>query len=308
MTALNVRRTVNRIAAAAVGLAIASSAAAPSATASRAAPSIAAERRRAHIVAAAGDIACPGRPCESQVETARLVAGMNPDAVLPLGDTQYEDGDLRDYARSYDVTWGRFLPVTHPVPGNHEYLTTPARGYFRYFGERAHGPRGFYSYDLGQWHLVALNTKRGATVRPRQLEWLRRDLRQSRHQCELAYFHHARWSSGVHHGSDADMARLWRVLFDHGVDVALTGHEHNYERFAQMGPSGRVVTDGVRSFVVGTGGIDLDGFRNTPHPGSQMRLEEFGVLRLSLRPGEYRWAFHTIAGTVADFGSTQCHG
>jgi hypothetical protein len=264
--------------------------------------------RRARVVAAAGDIACPGRPCDSQEATARLVARMNPDAVLALGDTQYERGQYREYLRSYDPTWGRFKSRTYPVPGNHEYHTPRARGYFRYFGRRAHGPRGFYSFDLGKWHLVALNSREGDVPGSRQVRWLRRDLRRDRHRCELAYWHHARWSSGDHHGSNDHMAPFWKIAFDQGVDVALMGHEHNYERFAKLASSGRVTRRGVRGFVVGTGGIDyLDGFRSSPMRSSRARISQYGVLRLALSGRGYRWAFHTIDGSTPDVGSSRCH-
>ena len=204
---------------------------------------------------AAGDIACANSPCQGQRATARLVRGIDPDAVLALGDLQYERGGLRDFRRSYDPTWGTFRSRTYPVPGNHEYLTPAANGFFRYFHARLSNQRGWYSFVLGMWHLVALNSRMGLRPSSNQLSWLRRDLRRDHHRCELAYFHHPRWSSGTTHGNDAAMGAFWRVLFRHGVDVVLNGHEHNYERFAKLKPSGSRSPRGIREFVVGAGGI-----------------------------------------------------
>ena len=266
-------------------------------------------RARPPRIAAAGDIASPGNPSRAQRRTARLVGRLDPRAVLVLGDTQYDDGRYRDYLSSYDPTWGRFLGRTHPVPGNHEYHTPGARGYFRYFGRRAH-PRngGYYSFDLGAWHLIALNSKDGDRPSARQLRWLRRDLLRNRDRCELAYWHHPRFSSGVVHGSSPAMAPYWIALYAAGVDVVLNGHEHNYERFKRMRPTGTWSRSGIRQFVVGTGGKERGyRFRDRPLKTSQTRRRGLGVLSMQLRPGGYRWRFLRPGGFVADRGRDTCH-
>jgi len=257
------------------------------------------------VIAAAGDIACPGDPCAAQRDTAHLIATLDPTAVLALGDDQYSSGALSDYDTSYDPTWGRFKGTTHPVPGNHEYETSGATGYFSYFGARAHGPGGYYSFDLGSWHLIALNSGRGS-IGSRQLRWLRRDLAADDHLCELAYWHHPRWSSGTTHGSDADMGAAWRVLSGAGVDVVLNGHEHNYERFAKMNASGEPDPQGIREFVAGTGGRSLYGFGPAIR-GSRVRIRSFGVLELVLHGRGYAWDFLGTDGASLDSGRTACH-
>jgi hypothetical protein len=256
---------------------------------------------------AAGDIAARGEPSRGQRQTAALIGRRRTTAVLPLGDTQYDDGLFGDYRSSYHPTWGRFLNKTHPVPGNHEYHSG-ARGYFRYFGKRAHPAHGgYYSFDLGRWHLIALNSSRGGEPSQAQLRWLRRDLRRNRDRCELAYWHHPRFSSGTNHGSDPDMSPFWRTLHAHGVDVVLNGHEHQYERFARLLPSGRPSTNGIREFVVGTGGNGGNYPFGDAVRGSRKRLNGLGVLRMELRPSSYRWRLLRVNGEVADRGSTTCH-
>lgn len=262
----------------------------------------------APVITAAGDIARGGTPGRHQRRTASLVRSIHPRAVLTLGDNQYPEGALEDFEASYDPTWGRFKNITRPVPGNHEYLTQGAIGYFRYFGRRAHRRHGgFYSFNVGAWHLVAVNSGRG-DVSHRQLIWIRRDLRRNDATCELAYWHHPRWSSGVD-GSDHDMAPLWRLVVRQGVDVVLNGHRHQYERFAPLSRRGRVdPREGTREFVVGTGGASLSGFGD-PIRGSQRRIGDvFGVLRLKLGQRGYVWAFVGTDGAVRDHGRHRCHG
>ena len=260
------------------------------------------------VITAAGDIAHEGEPNAPQRRTARLVLSIEPTAALTLGDNQYPDGELADFMASYDPTWGRFKNITRPVPGNHDYHTAGADGYFDYFGRRAHRSHGgYYSFDLGAWHLVAVNSGPGS-ISNAQLDWIRRDLRRSDAMCELAYWHHPRWSSGTDHGSDEDMAALWRVLYGQGVDVVLNGHEHNYERFALLSPSGdREPRTGIREFVVGTGGAGSYPFGDPS--GSQRRITDvFGVLRMTLQNHGYTWAFVSANGGVRDRGRHGCHG
>lgn len=256
-------------------------------------------------VVAAGDIACPA-PCRAQRRTARLIRAIDPRAVLTLGDNQYEDGRFREFVNSYRPTWGRFERRTHPTPGNHEYHVAGARGYFSYFGRRAHpGSRGMYSIDIGTWHIVSINS--GDGISDRRLGWVRRNLSRDRHRCELAYWHHPRWSSGSLHGSDHRIAPLWSVLFRHGVDVALNGHDHHYERFASLNPRGEPARAGIRQFIVGTGGKSL--YPAGPAiPGSQVLIDDrFGVLRLVLHPRAYSWRFVATDGSVLDSGRRACH-
>jgi hypothetical protein len=266
-------------------------------------------RRRWPVIMAAGDIASAGEPSRGQRRTAALIGRRRLTALLPLGDTQYEEGHIADYRSSYHPTWGRFRRKTHPVPGNHEYGMPGAAGYFRYFGKRAHRSHGgYYSFNLGRWHLIAINSARDGEPSQAQLRWLRRDLRRNRDRCELAYWHHPRFSSGTRHGSDDAMAPFWRALHAAGVDVVLNGHEHHYERFARLLPSGRPSVDGIREFVVGTGGKSGGyPFRSDPLRGSRKRLNGLGLIRMELRASSYTWRFLRVDGTVADRGSTACH-
>ncbi len=260
------------------------------------------------VVTAAGDIASPGEPSRAQRRTARLIRRIEPRVALTLGDNQYPDGELRDFRSSYDPTWGRFLRITRPVPGNHDYHVTGADGYFDYFGRRARrNSGGYYSYDVGAWHLVAVNTGPGAPSGA-QLRWIRRDLRRNRDRCELAYWHHPRWSSGSVHGSARNLAELWTMLYRAGVDVVLNGHEHNYERFAPLTPGGRLAPrSGVREIVAGTGGAGTYPF-GKPIRGSQVRITGVrGVLRLALHAQAYGWRFIGIGGKVLDRGRHPCH-
>ena len=205
------------------------------------------------VIAAAGDIVCSPRTAAANRNPRglcadRLTAGLlrrgGYDAVLALGDLQYESGSLTDYRRAYDRSWGAFKAVTFPVPGNHEYGTSRAAGYFAYFGSRAGDPaRGYYSFDLGAWHLIALNSNCGAVggcgVSSPQGRWLRRDLADHRNACTLAYWHHPRFSSGLH-GNDEAYDGFWRLLYAAGADLILTGHDHTYERFAPQTPGARL--------------------------------------------------------------------
>ncbi|HEY5873045.1 MAG TPA: metallophosphoesterase, partial [Gaiellaceae bacterium] len=221
-------------------------------------------------IAAAGDIACdPGSPrfgnglgtgfdCRQRA-TSDLLVGGGYEAVLALGDIQYEVGAGDAFEASYDASWGRVKPVTRPVPGNHEYRTAGAAGYFEYFGAGAGDPTtGYYSYGLGNWHVVALNSNcaavGGCDAGSTQERWLRADLAAHPSRCTLAYWHHPRYSSGWH-GSDSSYVAFWQALVDADADLVLVGHDHDYERFAPQDAGGRRDLErGIREFVVGTGG------------------------------------------------------
>jgi hypothetical protein len=274
-------------------------------------------------VGAAGDIACDpfsasfdggrgsGSNCR-QLATSDLLVDGAYAAILVLGDIQYEDGALAKFAVSYEPSWGRVKELTKPVPGNHEYGTDGAAGYFRYFGAAAGDPaKGYYSFDLAGWHLVALNSNcsevGGCDDGSPQEQWLRADLAANPAACTLAYWHHPRFSSGEH-GSSTTYEAFWRALYDAGADVVLAGHDHDYERFAPQAPDGsRDLTRGLREFVVGTGGRGLRRFPSIA-PNSEARDDSsLGVLELTLGSRAYSWEFRPAVGTSRDRGSSRCH-
>jgi 3',5'-cyclic AMP phosphodiesterase CpdA len=232
--------------------------------------------------------------------------GPGVEAVLPLGDTQYETGARDDYRASYHPTWGKFRDRSYPVVGNHEYLTRGAAGYFGYFGERAHGPRGYYAYNLGRWRMYALNNQCPQISCQTERRWLRRDLREHPRRCTLAAMHHPRFSSGEQGNSPTRAGFFWPLLDRHQVDVVLAGHDHVYERFARMTNAGHVSRDGIQSWVVGTGGKSLRTFTMV-HNGSRARSNErAGVLFMRLRPRSYTWRYRTIDGETRDAGRARC--
>ena len=275
-------------------------------------------------IAAAGDIACEpedtsyrdgvgaGLACR-QLATSKLLASGGYSGVLTLGDNQYESGEYASFLESYWRSWGRVKAITHPAAGNHDYNTPGGAGYYRYFGAAA-GPRGrgYYSFDLGTWHLIALNSNceavGGCGQGSLQVRWLRADLAAHRStRCTLAYWHHPRFSSGTH-GSDPAYSAFWRALYAANADVVLVGHDHDYERFAPQTPTGlRDVKRGLRQFVVGTGGRSLREFE-TIRPNSEVRdSATLGVLALMLLPTRYEWTFVPAVGTFSDVGTASCH-
>jgi hypothetical protein len=261
------------------------------------------------LVAAAGDIACdPDAPVpEGQCRdaaTADLILSRNPAVVLALGDIQYVSGNLTDFRRAYDLSWGRFKDITYPVPGNHEYLTNGAQGYYDYFGERARGPNGYYAFDLNGWRIYALNSECDRIDCAAQRDWMRADLRANRRACQLMFMHRPLYSAGGH--SSTMVRPFWAIAYNNRFELALAGHEHRYERFAPMNARGVVVSDGVRSMIVGTGGKNL--FRaGTAETGLQFRYNKsYGVLFLTLRPGSYSWEFRAIDDSLVDTGSGTC--
>jgi hypothetical protein len=267
--------------------------------------------QRSTTMLAAGDIASCASDGDEQ--TAALLDTL-PGTVLTLGDTVYDDGSADQFARCYAPSWGRFRDRTYPAPGNHDYQTADASGYFGFFGPGA-GQRGkgWYSFDLGRWHLVALNSNcdavGGCQPGSEQERWLRSDLAAHRARCTLAFWHHPRFSSGTTHGSDAAVGGLWTALYQAGGDVVLVGHEHNYERFAPLDPLGEVdPARGMRQFVVGTGGRSHYPF-GSPLPGSEARnSDSFGLLELQLRPTSYTWRFLPAqGGSFQDAGVGSCH-
>jgi hypothetical protein len=272
-------------------------------------------------IVAVGDISCDpesenyddGNGTETgchMKSTSDLALGQNPTAVLALGDLEYENGTLAAFKASYDPTWGRLKPVTKPVPGNHEYNTPGASGYYDYFGAAA-GIRGlgYYSYDVGDWHIVALNSNcanvGGCEVSSVQEQWLRADLAAHPKACTLAYWHHPRFSSGGH-GTDAMTQGLWQALQDYHADVVLSGHDHDYERFAPQRADGVADPNGITEFVVGTGGKNHDPFRTIRENSLVRNNTDFGILKMTLASTSYSWEFLDEAGAVKDSGSSQC--
>jgi hypothetical protein len=246
-----------------------------------------------HTVVAVGDIARKGGEHE---RVARLINELNPEKVLILGDIAYEDGTTQEFAELYNPSWGTFRHKTAPTPGNHEYNTPGATGYYRYFGENA-GPdqRGYYSFDLGSWHIVSLNSE---VLSQEQFSWLNEDLGATDKKCILAFWHKPYYSSGKVHGNNPKMKPFWDILYLHGADLVLNGHEHVYERFAKQGSTEHADSKGVRQYTVGTGGADQYGFRNNIRPHSEARtFDDYGVLALSLRDGSYDAVFVPAEGS-----------
>ena len=264
------------------------------------------------VLVGAGDIAsCSGSGDEATAALLDDITG----TVITLGDNVYSSGTAREFADCYGPSWGRHKERTRPSAGNHDYRTNNASGYFDYFGAAAGDPsRGYYSYDLGAWHIVVINSNcaevGGCQTGSPQEQWLRADLAAHPAACTLAYWHHPRFSSGSSHGSSSSMEPIWRTLYDANAELVLSGHEHNYERFAPQDPAGQADdARGIREFVVGTGGGSHYGF-DTPLPNSEVRNSDtFGVLKLTLHPGSYDWQFVPIAGkSFSDSGTNvACH-
>ena len=261
------------------------------------------------IVLAAGDIASCG-PTQDEATGAYIAS--EPGTVLALGDLAYEGGTAAEFANCYDPAWGSFKDRTYPVPGNHEYQTAGAAGYFGYFGERAGDPsRGYYSFEVGAWHVVALNSNcteiGGCQAGSAQEQWLRADLGAHPNRCILAYWHHPRFSSG-RHGNHTRVQALWQALQDYGAEIVLSGHDHLYERFTPQDALGNADTEnGIRSFVVGTGGKDLYPIVNRQPNSEVINNGSHGVLQLILGPAGYTWDYRAVAGAAfTDSGSAQC--
>ena len=258
-----------------------------------------------------------GRIVDSVIVSDSL-AGVRTE-VFTVGDNAYPSGSEgvdRDFPRCFAPSWGspRILRVIHPAPGNHDFDSGSGAPYFNYFGSRA-GPagRGYYSYDVGSWHVVSLNSElyfaAGTPAQARAQEgWLRQDLAASRARCTMAYYHRPAFSSGKH-GGIQEVRPLWRILYEGGADLVLNGHEHNYERFLPQNADG--VADsvrGVEEIIVGTGGGELRGVRYPLAANSVVEIHgHFGVLKLSLGADEYRFAFLDTAGRVWDTGGRKCH-
>ncbi len=263
------------------------------------------------VLVGAGDIAdC--RDLSGAEATAKLLEKI-PGTVMAVGDLAYPDGTAENFA-CYDKTWGRVKNRTRPAPGNHEFHSKGAAYYFQYFGLAAgDATKGYYSYDLGSWHIVVLNSEcvdvGGCDAESPQGKWLREDLAAHPVACTLAYFHKPLFSSGGAHGDDLLMKPLWDSLYAGNADVIVSGHDHDYERFAPQTPEAKAdALRGIREFVAGTGGKNHRPFGIT-RPNSEVRdAEAFGVLKLTLLPGRYEWEFVPEDGkTFKDSGVGTCH-
>ena len=251
-----------------------------------------------------------GQSATGAQETAALLDRLS-GAVLVMGDLAYMRGSAEEFANCYDTSWGRHKERSYPVPGNHEYRSPGARPYFDYWGERAgETGKGYYSFDLGAWHIVALNSNIAAGRGSEQETWLRRDLAQTEAHCILAFWHHSRFSSG-HHGDQLRVRDAYRALYEAGASIVLGGHAHNYERFAPMDPEGQLdLEHGLRSFVVGTGGAPLrpHRIRRPPRENSEIvNGTTWGVLELTLHEESYSWRFVPVDGqSFEDSGHAPC--
>jgi len=267
---------------------------------------------QAAILVGAGDIAdC--RDLSGAEATAKLLDHL-PGTVMADGDLAYPDGTKENFA-CYDKTWGRAKSRTRPAPGNHEFHSSGARPYFDYFGTAAGDPKtGYYSYELGKWHIIVLNSEclavGGCEAGSPQDKWLRADLAAHPAACTLAYWHKPLFSSGGAHGNDLAVKPLFQALYEANADVVVNGHDHDYERFAPQDPEGSPDSErGIREFVAGTGGKNLRPF-GEPKPNSELRdATAFGVLKLTLKTNSYEWQFIPQAGkSFTDSGSGNCHG
>jgi acid phosphatase type 7 len=257
------------------------------------------------VLVGAGDIGWCGADGNPQA-TARLLDSV-PGTVFTTGDNAYMTGSADNFRQCYNPAWGRHLSRTRPTPGNHDYETPGAAGYFSYFGANAGSSGlGYYSYQAGAWLVLALNSEVPAAMGSAQLAWVRHELTATPTRCALAYFHHPLFGSGTN-GSDPRMRDAWRELYDLGVDVVLSGHSHSYERFAPQDPDGRFDPQrGIREFVVGTGGAPLTGFPRV-QANSEVRSSTWGVLKLTLRPTAYAWEFVPVPGQAfMDSGTANC--
>jgi hypothetical protein len=255
------------------------------------------------IFVGAGDIAM----CDvNSVATAALLDSIG-GYVFTLGDNAYFRGAREEFRNCYDNTWGRHKGRTFPVPGNHEYMSAGALPYFEYFGEVASGTtgEGYYSFPVGEWHAIALNSNIPVSAGSGQAAWLRNDLMTNRARCTIAYWHHPLFTSGPD-GDTQAMRDLWRILYEFNADIIVNAHEHMYERFAPQDPDGRTDSArGIRQFIAGTGGA----FLYQPaalHANSEVRISAFGVLKLTLAADGYDWQFVPVSGP-GDSGSGRCH-
>jgi alkaline phosphatase len=253
----------------------------------------------------AGDIAHSG---DDDAATARLIEGYPDATVFTTGDNAYEDGTAEQFAEYYEPTWGVFRDRTKPTIGNHDARTDGAAGYFGYFGDVAGTPgEGWYSYDLRGWHVIHLNSEcgdHGLASCDDQMTWLQADLAATDAACMIAVWHKPLFNSG-NHGPEESFADEWQVLDDAGADIVLNGHDHNYQRYVPQDAAGRATPDGMREFVVGSGGASVYEQTSSP-PNLEQFYEGYGVLKLELSDTSYAWTFLPTEGDYTDAGSASC--
>ena len=263
------------------------------------------------VLVGAGDIAdC--KDLTGAEATAKLLDQLA-GTVMAVGDLAYPDGSKENFI-CYDKTWGRAKSRTRPAPGNHEFHAAGASPYFDYFGATAGDPKtGYYSYELGAWHIIVLNSEckdvGGCEPGSPQEKWLRSDLAAHPAACKLAYWHKPLFSSGGAHGNDLTVKPLFQALYDAHADVVVGGHDHDYERFAPQNPDGAAdPANGIREFVVGTGGKNHRPFGESKLNSEVRDATAFGVLKLTLKPKSYDWQFIPEAGKIfTDSGTGACH-
>ena len=262
------------------------------------------------VFVGAGDIGW-GPPCPSAApeQTARLIESIG-GTVFVAGDLAYLNGKAEEFRDCYTPNWGRssIRDRTRPAPGNHEYVQPNAGPYYQYFGSAAGtAGLGYYSFSLGDWHVVSLNSVLETGGASAQSQWLQQDLAESGAKCTLAYWHYPLFSSGQNAGDGRYMRDIWQILYNAGVEIVVNGHEHFYEQFAPQDPSGRAdATRGIRQFIAGTGGASLYGFTSVA-ANSRVRIPQYGVLKFTLSSGSYQWEFIQVPGAVVDTGSDTCH-
>jgi hypothetical protein len=283
------------------------------------------------VIVAVGDLACQaltqgqGEGACRSGEIADQIREIDPDKFLVLGDAQYNNGKLSEYLGVWDVQFGDLFDITAPAPGNHDYGTADAAGYFEYFGAVANPPLGYYSFNLGKWHIVSLNSPNcgddpGCGPGTPQYEWLAADLAKSKAQCTIAYMHELRYDwrpwqkwieddgTTLYGGSETEpFVKIWELMYREGVDVVLGGHNHIYQRWVPQDGQGNAVADGVVQFTVGTGGRSLYpfGFGSMPENLDVTQNKSFGVLKMTLHKDSYDYEWVTMPGEAPfeDFGT-----
>lgn len=274
-------------------------------------------------IVAVGDIVCD--PQDSHIashdqnycqdyETAQQVKQMSPDAFLVLGDLQYDDGSSEKFQNTFSKNWGSLKDIMYPAPGNHEYATPQANGYYTYFkGSPQDASKGYYGFMLGDWHIISLDSNcdkiGGCGQDTQQLKWLEEELSNNQAKCTLAFWHHPRFTSGKYMDDPTTKNRsenMWVKLVAHKADVVLNGHDHLYERFAPQTAAGEAAEEGVRQFTVGTGGKSHYDQEGTASNSEKVVDNQYGVLAMDIHPNAYNWKFRTTGGQIIDSGYQQC--
>ena len=258
------------------------------------------------LFSGAGDIASCSTMAQNE-RVSKLLDGLE-GLVFTTGDNAYDKGTPEEFAKCYEPTWGRHRARTRPSPGNHDYYTPGALGYFQYFGENA-GPAGvgYYSFDHGAWKILSLNSNVAAGPGSAQYNWVAEELKNNTAKCTLAYWHHPVFSSG-YEGNMKNMRSIWELLYDNNAEIALVGHSHNYERFAPQDINGQPRPGrGIREFVVGTGGNHFTGLESMKANSEVFNNDSAGILKLTLSATDYSWEFIPAAGaSFRDSGSDAC--